>query len=209
MTDNYTPGIQNHNQEEKLLCASSNEASAPIPQNGQPNYYPAQNYYPNSLTVNPGYSSDTINTNEQSYYKNDMNNTNTNVNNNYIHNEPEVSKSLLCMQYTYSIMLYIYVIFDIKLQINFEYVNLFSMADDLAIIIIASIFLICAYKKKSARNMFFGFFTGLVWSFGFISKIYALGFVKSGGHDAQYVQIFLIIIRTILVCFSAPLICKT
>ena len=106
-------------------------------------------------------------------------------------------------------MLYICAINDIILQIIFEFVNLFSMADDLAIIIIALIFLTCACKKKSARNMFFGFFT-VVWFVGSGCKGYALGFaVKSRYRDAPNVQFFLIIIRTILLCFTVPLICKT
>ena len=207
MTDNYTPGIQNPNNYpvEKPLY-DSGEASAPIPQNVQPNYYPNQNYYPNNQIVNPGYNSNT-NTYEQPYY---VNNMNTNVNNNYYQNDFEVPKSLLCKQYTISILLYICAIIDIILQIVFGIINPFSMVDDVAIFIVASIFLTYSCKNKSARNKIFGFFTGVVWFVGFGCKGFAMTFMGSR-HNGSMIPIlfFLIVIRTFLLFFSIPLACET
>ena len=73
MTDNYTPGNQNLDSYvgEKPHCVSD-EASAPILQNVQTNYYPNQNNYPNNQTVSPGYNDNTQHY-EQSYYMNKFN----------------------------------------------------------------------------------------------------------------------------------------
>ena len=65
MADNYTPGLQspiNYSGEKPYY--DNGEASAPVPQNVQPNYYPNQNIYPNNPTVNAGYCSSNINTYE-------------------------------------------------------------------------------------------------------------------------------------------------
>ena len=217
MADNLTPGLQspiNYSGEKPYY--DNGEASAPVPQNAQPNYYPNQYNYPNNPTVNPGYSSSNINTYEQPYYVNNMNNMNTNVNNNnnLFPNVPELSKKLLCKQLSLGILLLIVAIIDIILQIVFKYPNPLAMGDDVAVLIIASVLLIFSYRKKIAKNCLFGFFTGFVWFVGFGCKGFAMQYIFANKKISgalvfiPIIYFFLIIPRTFGLFFSIPLVCE-
>ena len=215
MTDNYTPGLQspiNYSGEKPYYV--NDEASAPVPQNVQPKYYPNQNNYQNNPTVDPGYSSSNINTYEQPYYMNNMKNMNTNVNNNNLfQNSPELSKKLLCKQLSLGILLLIVTIIDITLQIVFDYLNPLAMGDDVAVLIIALVLLIFSYRKKIPRNCLFGFFTGFVWFVGFGCKGFAMQYIMKNNKISgalvfiPIIYFILIIPRTFGLFFSIPLVC--
>ena len=120
-------------------------------------------------------------------------------------NKPQ--KAFLILQIIAGILLFICAIIDIVLQTSYGFVNPLSMGDDIAILIIATIFLISSCRKKRANNPFFRFFVGFVWFVGFGCKGFAMQFINNHNSSVSLKYFLLTGLRTFLLFFCIPLVC--
>ncbi len=81
----------------------------------------------------------------------------------------------------------------------------FLLADDIALIIMAIIFLVLTCKKKSTKSCPLGAATGFVWFVGFGCK--GFGMIQIGIPAIIIIDFFLLIGRTISIFLCIPFTC--
>ena len=141
---------------------------------------------------------------------NKINNSNINTkvsnNNNNIQNGPPAPKVFLYLQIIAAISLFICTIIDIVLLIYNNCGFLIFMYDDIAVIMIASMLLICSIRKIRPKIISFKIFIVFVMILGFASKYYiTLKDPNTTGKKFPEHYVDLIIVRTTFLFLCIPL----
>ena len=121
------------------------------------------------------------------------------------------SQKLLRRQFCFAWMFIVFVLTDIILEIVLGYVNPYSIGDNVAIIVLATIFLVYSFKMQSVEKRWIQILTIFLFIAGFIIRASTLDFgIESKGNFTKNIINFIIFgVRSLLLFLCIHLTCQT